>query len=70
MNNKIEWNKYVDHIFCLQYLQNNRLKEISKTLINIGIDIYDSRYFSFVYVFFSLDVFLFWNYIFFLIRFV
>lgn len=51
MNNKIEWNKYVDHIFCLQYLQNNRLKEISKTLINIGIDIYDSRYFSFVYDF-------------------
>ena len=39
MNNKIEWNKYVDHIFCLQYLSNNRLNEISNTLKSINVNI-------------------------------
>ena len=47
----IEWNKYVDYIFCLQYLHNNRLNEITKTLTNLGINVYDSKFFSFVYDF-------------------
>jgi hypothetical protein len=45
----IKWDKYVDHIFCLQYLHNNRLNEITKTLTNLGINVYDSKFFSFVY---------------------
>ena len=45
----IDWKKYADYIFCIHYLPNNRLKDISKTLINIGIDINDSTYFSFMY---------------------
>ena len=49
MNNKIEWNKYVDHIFCLQYLSNNRLNEISNTLKSINVNIDDPKFFSFVY---------------------
>ena len=45
----IDWKKYADYIFCINYLPDNRLKDISKTLIDIGIDINDSTYFSFMY---------------------
>ena len=47
--NKIDWHKYADYIFCLHYLENNRLNEISKTLTDVGVDIYDSSFFSFSY---------------------
>ena len=47
----INWNEYTDYIFCLQYLQNNRLNKISKTLTDIGININDSKFFSFIYDF-------------------
>ena len=47
--NKIDWHKYADYIFCLHYLENNRLNEISKTLTNININIFDTSFFSFSY---------------------
>ena len=47
--NKIDWKQYVDYIFCLHYLPNNRLNEITKTLTNIGINVNDSKFFSFAY---------------------
>ena len=36
--NNIDWKKYVDHIFCMNYLPDNRLEKISKTLTDIGIE--------------------------------
>jgi len=45
----IDWKKYADHIFCIHYLPNNRLEKISKTLTDIGIDINDNKFFSFMY---------------------
>lgn len=47
--NKINWHKYVDHIFCLEYLPDNRFNTISKTLFDIGINIYDTMFFSFLF---------------------
>ena len=48
-NNIIDWKKYVNHIFCITYLQNNRLDSIKKVFSNIGIDTNDNSFFSFVY---------------------
>ena len=45
----IDWKKYADYIFCIHYLPNNRLEKISKTLTDIGIDINDNKFFSFMY---------------------
>lgn len=45
----IDWKKYADYIFCINYLPNNRLTNISQTLTNIGIDINDNKFFSFMY---------------------
>lgn len=45
----IDWKKYINYAFCINYLQNNRIADISKTLQDIGIDIYDNRFFSFIY---------------------
>lgn len=47
--NIIDWTKYVDHIFCMTYLPSNRLNEISKTLMNVNIDINNPKFFSFIY---------------------
>ena len=45
--NKIDFSKYVDYIFCVNYLPNNRLKTISEQISYLGININDSRLFSF-----------------------
>lgn len=45
----IDWTNYVDHIFCITYLPNGKLNKISNTLSNIGININDSKFFSFLY---------------------
>ena len=47
--NKIDFSKYVDHIFCVHYLPNNRLENISKQFDYIGIDIHNNNLFSFEY---------------------
>ena len=47
--NKIDFSKYVDHIFCIHYLPNNRLENISKQFDYIGIDIHNNNLFSFEY---------------------
>ena len=47
--NKIDFSKYVDHIFCIHYLPNNRLENISKQFDYIGIDIHNNSLFSFEY---------------------
>ena len=44
--NKIDFSKYVDHIFCVHYLPNNRLENISKQFDYIGIDIHNNNLFS------------------------
>ena len=48
-NNIIDWKKYANHIFCISYLQNNRLDSIKKVFSNIGIDTNDNSLFSFIY---------------------
>ena len=45
----IDWKQYTDYIFCLHYLNNDRLNEITKTLTDINIDVNDSSFFSFIY---------------------
>lgn len=37
--NKINWYNYIDHIFCINYLPNNRYDSFSKKLSEIDIDI-------------------------------
>ena len=49
MNNLIDWKEYIDYIYCMNYMPDNRINNISSTLQNIGIDIYDNRFFSFIY---------------------
>lgn len=48
-DSKIDWKKYADYIFCLNYLPNNRKESISQKLTNLGIDINDNEFFSFSY---------------------
>lgn len=45
----INWEDYVDHIFCISYLPNNRLNYISNELTKLGININNPKFFSFVY---------------------
>ena len=47
--NMIDFSKYVDHIFCINYLPNHKKDKISKTLNAIGINTNDSKLFSFAY---------------------
>lgn len=48
-NNIIDWKKYANHIFCMTYLPSNRLESIKKVFSNIGIDMNDTSFFSFIY---------------------
>lgn len=60
MNNmKIEWNNYVDHIFCITYLPSGRLHKFKNVLTDINVNIKDNNFFTFMY---DYDHFLFKSY--------
>lgn len=49
MNDIINWKKYVDHIYAINYLPNNRHELLCKRLLSIGININDRSLFDFEY---------------------